>query len=195
MQMENIQNPIVNNQLLQRRRLLTYLGMGASTFSIASLFDLKYTTVVNASPSSKILPEFDGIVRWLNSPSLTARSLTGKVVLVHFWTFACINCQRTLPYVTKWSQKYADKGLDVIGIHTPEFIFERNSNNVQQALTKHKINYPVAMDNDYKTWNAYQNEYWPRLYLADRQGIIQYDLIGEGAYDETEQNINQLLDL
>jgi thiol-disulfide isomerase/thioredoxin len=192
MRMDDYRNTVVDKQLLQRKRLITYLGIEGK-FSLASLFDVKYPTVVNASPSSKILPEFNGIFQYFNTSSLTARSLMGSVVLIQFWTFACTSCQRTLPYITKWHQQYADKGLKAIGIHTPEFIFERNPDRVKQALKKHKINYPVFMDNDYKTWNAYQNEYWPRLYLADRQGVIQYDCIGEGAYDQTEQKIVQLL--
>jgi thiol-disulfide isomerase/thioredoxin len=186
---------IAKQILLQRRRLLAYLGMGVSTFSIASVFEIEKLTVANAeSPQDRqTLPEFQGIDRWLNSSPLDVRQLQGKVVLIQFWTFACINCQRTLPYITKWHEQYAERGLQIVGIHTPEFIFERDPNNVKQALKKHQILYPVGMDNEYKTWNAYKNEYWPRLYLADRQGIIQFNHIGEGAYPETEQKIRQLL--
>jgi thiol-disulfide isomerase/thioredoxin len=115
------------------------------------------------------------------------------VALIQFWTFSCVNCQRTLPYIVQWHQKYADQGLKVIGVHTPEFAFERQVDNIQKALRQHEITYAVPIDNEYKTWSAYDNNYWPHLYLADRQGILRYDHIGEGAYDQTEQTIQQLL--
>ena len=148
---------------------------------------------IAAAPSGMTLPEFQGISQWLNSDPLTTSSLKGNVVLIQFWTFACINCQRTLPYVTRWHRDYGDRGLKVIGIHTPEFPFERDINNIKNALNQHQITYPVPVDQEFKTWKAYQNEYWPHLFLADRQGIIRYDHIGEGAYDTTEQKIRQLL--
>ncbi|HEY9805574.1 MAG TPA: redoxin domain-containing protein, partial [Candidatus Obscuribacterales bacterium] len=119
--------------------------------------------------------------------------LKDKVVLVQFWTFACINCQRTLPYITQWHRQYAAQGLQIIGIHTPEFAFERDIGNIQRAIQQHQITYPVPLDNEFKTWNAYDNEYWPHLFLADRQGLLRYDHIGEGAYDQTEQTIRQLI--
>jgi thiol-disulfide isomerase/thioredoxin len=143
--------------------------------------------------SSQKLPEFQGISQWLNSNPLTIQELKGNVVLIQFWTFSCINCQRTLPYVTKWHDRYAAKGLKIIGVHTPEFAFERDANNIKDAMQKHGILYPVPIDNEFKTWKAYGNEYWPHLYLADRQGNLVYDHIGEGAYDRTEQTIKQLL--
>ena len=146
-----------------------------------------------AVASDKSLPEFQGISTWLNSSPLTTADLKGNVVLVQFWTFSCINCQRTLPYIVQWHQKYADQGLKVIGIHTPEFAFERETNNIQKALQEHQITYAVPVDNEYKTWKAYENNFWPHLFLADRQGILRYDHIGEGAYDQTEQTIRQLL--
>ncbi len=139
------------------------------------------------------LPEFQGIQEWLNSPPLTKEDLKGSVVLLQFWTFACINCQRTLPYITSWHQQYASQGLKIIGVHTPEFPYERKISNIQAAMKRHGINYPVAVDNGFKTWEAYQNKYWPHLFLADRQGVIQYDHIGEGAYQETAQMIQKLL--
>jgi thiol-disulfide isomerase/thioredoxin len=146
-----------------------------------------------AVASDKSLPEFQGISTWLNSSPLTTADLKGNVVLVQFWTFSCINCQRTLPYIVQWHQKYADQGLKVIGIHTPEFAFERETNNIQKALQEHQITYAVPVDNEYKTWKAYENNFWPHLFLADRQGILRYDHIGEGAYNQTEQTIRQLL--
>lgn len=145
------------------------------------------------SRTDKTLPEFQGISEWLNSAPLSIPGLKGSVVLVQFWTFACINCQRTLPYITQWHRQYQAQGLKVIGIHTPEFGFERETSNVKKALRQNKITYPVAIDNNYKTWQAYENKYWPHLYLADRQGVLRYDHIGEGAYPETEQKIRQLL--
>ncbi|CAB3684876.1 thioredoxin [Achromobacter marplatensis] len=138
-------------------------------------------------------PEFTGIENWLNSPPLTLASQRGKVVLVDFWTYTCINCIRTLPYVTSWHQKYKDQGLVVVGVHTPEFPFERSTPNVQKALERFKITYPVAQDNRYATWEAYRNQYWPAVYLIDKQGQIVYRHFGEGNYAETEAEIQRLL--
>ena len=197
------------SSFLQRRRVLTYLGLGVlgaggvtlaarlhQESSIpeaqASVEGSDHPTNLAAASANR-LPEFQGISQWLNSPPLTVASLKGNVALIQFWTFACINCQRTLPSVVRWHQQYAAKGLKVVGIHTPEFAFERDANNVKQALQKHGITYPVPMDNQFKTWSAYKNEYWPHLFLADRQGIIRYDHIGEGAYDETDKMIRKLL--
>jgi len=154
--------------------------------------EVSQVAVNNASTGQK-LPEFQGISQWLNSNPLTVQDLKGNVVLVQFWTFSCINCQRTLPYVTKWHEQYVAKGLKIIGVHTPEFAFERDANNIKDAMQKHGINYPVPIDNEFKTWKAYGNEYWPHLYLADRQGNLVYDHIGEGAYEKTEQTIQKLL--
>jgi thiol-disulfide isomerase/thioredoxin len=183
---------------LPRRKFLTYLGLGTLGWQAAS-----WASRPSASPiitpetiarSPNQLPEFQGISEWLNSASpITTKDLLGKVVLVQIWTLGCINCQRTLPHVTSWHQKYAAQGLQTIGIHTPEFAFERDSKNIRRAMTKYGITYPVGVDNNFQTWKAYKNEYWPHLFLADRQGIIRYDRIGEGAYDETEAKIKQLL--
>lgn len=196
---------------LQRRRLL-YLGLGLAGASAATLVPgcqntstPLYSTISSKTsstapkesavnlPTGKSLPEFQGISEWLNGSPLTVADLSGSVVLIQFWTFACINCQRTLPYIVKWHQQYADQGLKVVGVHTPEFAFERETSNVQKALKEHEITYPVPIDIDFKTWKAYDNGYWPELYLADRQGKLRYNHIGEGAYDETEQTIRQLL--
>lgn len=194
---------------LQRRQLLAYLGWGLVGASAATLAPgcQKISTSTSPTPTSsttskeaavnlptgKTLPEFQGITEWLNGSPLSVADLGGSVVLIQFWTFACINCQRTLPYIVQWHQQYADQGLKVVGIHTPEFAFEREPRNVQKALQQHQITYPVPLDNDFKTWKAYNNSYWPQLYLADRQGTVRYDHIGEGAYDETEKTIRQLL--
>jgi cytochrome c biogenesis protein CcdA/thiol-disulfide isomerase/thioredoxin len=139
------------------------------------------------------LPPLEGAVQWLNSPPLTAQALKGKVVLVDFWTYSCINCLRTLPYVKAWAEKYRDQGLVVIGVHAPEFAFERNVGNVTKAMKDLGINYPVAIDNDYKIWRAFNNEYWPAHYFADAQGRIRYHHFGEGDYAESERVIQQLL--
>jgi cytochrome c biogenesis protein CcdA/thiol-disulfide isomerase/thioredoxin len=139
------------------------------------------------------LPSLDGAVQWLNSTPLSAAQLKGKVVLVDFWTYSCINCLRTLPYVKAWAEKYHDQGLVVIGVHAPEFAFERDVNNVTKAMRDLGINYPVALDNDYKIWRSFDNQYWPAHYFADAQGRIRYHHFGEGAYAESEQVIQQLL--
>lgn len=138
-------------------------------------------------------PEFVGINKWLNSEPLTLAQLKGKVVLVDFWTYTCINCIRTLPHVVSWYEKYKDKGFVVIGVHTPEFEFEKNEENVLTAMKQYKITYPVAQDNDYATWKAYDNHYWPAEYLIDAQGNIRRTHFGEGDYDETEKAIQDLL--
>jgi thiol-disulfide isomerase/thioredoxin len=131
---------------------------------------------------------------FINTEIIELADLIGKqIILVDFWTYSCINCQRTLPYLNDWQQKYSDKGLTIVGIHTPEFAFEKEVSNVQAAVTKFGIKYPVVLDNDYGTWRAYGNRYWPRKYLVDIDGYVVYDHIGEGAYEETEQKIQELL--
>jgi thiol-disulfide isomerase/thioredoxin len=188
---------------LPRRQLLTYLGLGGLGVGAAIVLPhlrsqspqpvSMSSSPESPAPSQNSLPEFQGITNWLNSSPLTIADLNGSVVLIQFWTFACINCQRTLPYVVDWHQKYASQGLKVVGVHTPEFAYEREVENVKEAIAQHKITYPVPMDNAFATWKAYSNEYWPHLFLADRQNIIQYDHIGEGAYEQTEEKIKQLL--
>ena len=142
----------------------------------------------------KTAPEIVGIAHYLNTtPEGLAQEIEGKVVLYDIWTYSCINCIRTLPYITAWDDKYADQGLLIIGIHSPEFEFEKDPQNVQMAMEKHGITYPVVLDNDKDTWKAFENRYWPRKYIADNEGYIRYDHIGEGAYKETEQVIQNLL--
>jgi len=138
-------------------------------------------------------PEFKGITSYINTNQTKLSDLKGKVVLVDFWTYSCINCIRTLPYLVDWNQKYSDKGLVIVGVHSPEFEFEKNINNVKQAVTRFGIKYPVLLDNDHETLNAFQNSYWPRKYLVDSDGYIRYDHIGEGGYAETENAIRSLL--
>jgi len=155
----------------------------------------KYDSPINPAKEGKYerAKNFAGINAWLNSQPLSIKQLQGKVVLVDFWTYSCINCIRTLPYLTAWDVKYRDDGLVIIGVHTPEFAFEKKQENVAAALEKYGIEYSVALDNDRKTWNAYQNHYWPHKYLIDKEGYIRYDHIGEGGYDETEKKIKELL--
>ncbi|TLX90572.1 MAG: thioredoxin family protein [Thaumarchaeota archaeon] len=138
-------------------------------------------------------PEFKGITSYINTNQTKLSDLNGKVVLVDFWTYSCINCIRTLPYLVDWNQKYSDKGLVIVGVHSPEFEFEKNIDNVKQAVARFGIKYPVLLDNDHETWNAFQNSYWPRKYLVDSDGFIRYDHIGEGGYAETENAIKSLL--
>jgi len=140
------------------------------------------------------LPSFDGATGWLNSPPLTPAGLRGKVVLVNFCTYTCVNWLRQLPYVRAWAGKYADQGLVVIGAHTPEFGFERNLDNIRRAVTDRGISYPVAIDSDYLMWLAFDNHYWPALYFADAQGRIRHHHFGEGEYQRSEMVIQQLLD-
>jgi len=135
----------------------------------------------------------DGATQWLNSPALKMQDLRGKVVLVDFWTYSCINCLRTLPYLKAWDEKYRAQGLVIIGVHAPEFAFEKDERNVRKAVAELGISYPVAMDNDYAIWNAYHNEYWPAHYLIDAQGRVREQHFGEGNYAETEQAIMALL--
>lgn len=139
------------------------------------------------------LPGFDGATGWLNSPRLTAADVGGKVVLVDFWTYTCINWLRTLSYVRAWAEKYQDLGLVTVGVHTPEFPFERDVDNVRQAVKDMRIGYPVAIDSDYGVWRAFSNHYWPAVYIADAQGRIRHHQFGEGRYEECERVVQQLL--
>ncbi len=140
-------------------------------------------------------PDFKTGDNWLNSSPLKMADLKGKVVLIDFWTYSCINCIRTLPYVTKWYDTYKDKGFVVVGVHTPEFTFEQDAGNVANAIAQFGIHYPVVQDNDYSIWNSYNNQYWPAEYLINQKGEIVEEHFGEGNYDETENNIRELLGL
>jgi thiol-disulfide isomerase/thioredoxin len=143
----------------------------------------------------RVAPNFIGIDNWLNSVPLNIADLRGKVVLVDFWTYGCYNCVNTLPHVTRLYDTYRDKGLVVVGIHTPEFPFEKSLGNLQAALKRHGIRYPVAQDNAYATWNAYRNQYWPAQYIVDQSGKIVFEHAGEGRYEEIERAIQKLLDI
>jgi thiol-disulfide isomerase/thioredoxin len=139
------------------------------------------------------LPGFEGATGWLNSAPLTAADLSGKVVLVDFWTYTCINWLRTLGYVRAWAEKYEDDGLVVVGVHTPEFPFEENVDNVRWAATDLRVGYPIALDSDYAVWRAFENNYWPAVYIADAEGRIKHHQFGEGGYRECEMVIQRLL--
>jgi len=144
-------------------------------------------------PDEGELPEFDGATGWLNSAPLTAADLRGRAVLVDFWTYTCINWLRTLPYIRAWAEKYDRHGLVVIGVHTPEFDVEHDLGNVRRAVEELGVGYPVAIDNDYAVWTAFDNHYWPAVYLADAQGRIRHHHFGEGEYDSTEMILQHLL--
>jgi thiol-disulfide isomerase/thioredoxin len=138
-------------------------------------------------------PEFEGISLWLNSEPVTLAALRGKVVVIDFWTYSCINCLRTLPYLDRWYETYRDDGLVVVGVHSPEFAFERDAGNVREAVADLGVDWPVALDNDFATWSAWGNRYWPAKYFVDRQGHVRYAHFGEGAYEEKEAVIRTLL--
>jgi thiol-disulfide isomerase/thioredoxin len=144
-------------------------------------------------PDLGALPPLDGAVTWLNSPALGAKQLQGKVVLVDFWTYSCINCIRTLPYLRAWARKYRDQGLVVVGVHTPEFAFEKDIENVNRAVARFAIDYPVAVDSDQRIWTAFRNNAWPVFYIADARGQLRARLVGEGNYDKAERAIQSLL--
>ena len=144
-------------------------------------------------PFEATMPSLDRATAWLNSPPLSAADLLGKVVLIDFWTYTCVNWLRTLPYVRAWAEKYRDHGVVVIGVHTPEFPFEHDIENVRRAAKEMRVAYPIAVDSDYAIWHAFANHYWPALYLADAEGQLRYHHFGEGAYEESERVVQHLL--
>ncbi|ASW01468.1 cytochrome c biogenesis protein DipZ [Paraburkholderia aromaticivorans] len=170
-------------------------GANVEPVSAATSGGAMMRTAANAAPLpvEGVLPPLNGAVQWLNSPPLTLQDLRGKVVLIDFWTYSCINCLRSLPYVKAWAQKYKDQGLVVIGVHAPEFAFERNIDNVRKATHDLGVDYPVAIDNNYAIWRALNNQYWPAHYFVDAKGQIRYHHFGEGDYAESEKVIQQLL--
>ena len=171
------------------------INMKSSLFAAGMSMLLVVAALVSAPASAgDQMPEITAAKsQWLNSPPLTSELLRGKVVLVEFWTYGCINCRHTLPYIKAWSDKYTPEGLLVIGVHTPEFAFEKDRGNVERAVRDLGITYPVVMDNDFEIWNSYNNKYWPAQYLMDAQGQIRHRHFGEGAYQETEKLIQTLL--
>jgi thiol-disulfide isomerase/thioredoxin len=158
-----------------------------------SLFGRERNAEAAALPVEGHVPALYGATGWLNSTPLTAAELRGKVVLVDFWTYTCINWLRTLGYVRAWAEKYADHGLVVVGVHTPEFPFERDVDNVRQAAKDMRVEYPVALDSDYAIWEAFSNQYWPAVYIADADGRIRHHHFGEGGYEDCERIVQQLL--
>jgi thiol-disulfide isomerase/thioredoxin len=178
--------------------LLTAILVGASGGSIEALAEDKgvvqqMTPMAVRLPIEGQSPSFGSATEWLNSPPLTAPGLRGKVVLVDFWTYTCINWRRSLPYVRAWAEKYKDQGLVVIGVHTPEYEFEKNIGNVRWAAKDMRVDYPIAIDSDYVTWRAFKNAYWPALYFIDAQGRVRHHQFGEGEYEKSEWIIQQLL--
>ena len=173
--------------------LFTAFGSPIETFAEDKRMMPKTTLAEAQSSSQGELASLSSATGWLNSEPLTAAGLRGKVVLVDIWTYTCINWLRTLPYVRAWAEKYKDQGLVVIGVHSPEFPFERNADNVRRAAKDMAVNYPVALDNDFTIWRAFNNNYWPALYLIDAKGRIRHHQFGEGGYDKAEKTIQKLL--
>lgn len=165
----------------------------SSTTSVTSVSSITSSITLPTLPKITRAPEFTGLGPWHNSPPFTLASLKGKVVLVDFWTYSCINCIRTLPYMRGYWSKFKDQPFVLLGVHTPEFVFEKSERNVADAIKRHDLTYPVAQDNDFGTWNAFANRYWPAKYLIDAEGYIRYTHFGEGAYEETDMAIQSLL--
>lgn len=175
--------------MTSRRRFLAAAAAACAT-PYASAF-LSLGNTLGNSPT--VAPEFTGIDKWLNSAPLRMADQQGKVVLIDFWTYTCINCLNHLPAVKSWHEKYRDKGLVTVGVHTPEFAYEKSTRNVQSAIERLGIQHAVAQDNSYATWRAFNNRYWPAIYLVDKKGKIVYNHFGEGRYQETEKMIQALL--
>lgn len=198
----------ISNYKLRSKYIWFLLILSFLTFS-ATGFDVREWIVDKRDSNTAIVkgqlnhalkdkysaPKIEGIYQWFNSDELKLDDLKGKVVLIDFWTYSCINCVRTIPYINSWHEKYADKGLVIIGVHSPEFAFEGKPDNVEKAIDKFDIKYPVAMDNHFITWKNYNNRYWPAHYLIDKQGDVVYTHFGEGKYKVTENNIRYLLGL
>ena len=180
------------------QRLLALAGVANPSAPPAQNNDKPAMMMMSAGGDSadlpQTLPDLSGATAWINSPPLTAESLRGKVVLIDFWTYSCINCLRSLPYINAWYGKYKDSGLVIIGVHTPEFPFEKDEANVRKAVRELGINYPVAMDNDYRIWRAFHNRFWPAHYFIDVAGRVRYHHFGEGDYEQSEAWIRSLLE-
>lgn len=167
--------------------------LGAVAGAVAAVGSGTITSAGTQLPVEGELPSLDGAMEWIHSEPLAPSALQGKVVLVDFWTYTCINWLRTAPYIRAWDEKYRRHGLVVLGVHTPEFAFERDATNVHRAVSERGIKYPVAIDNGYAIWRAFRNQYWPALYLADAKGRIRHHHFGEGGYEQSERAIQQLL--
>ena len=174
------------------KKLISAALIAATIIAILYIENSK-PEIYNIPEGEQMSPELTKIAGWINTGPIKISDFKGKVVLIDFWTYTCINCIRTLPYITDWDRKYRDKGLVIIGVHTPEFEFEKDYSNVLKAVQKHDIKYSVAQDNDYATWKAFNNHYWPAKYLINKDGKIVYNHFGEGAYEETEKKIQELL--
>jgi thiol-disulfide isomerase/thioredoxin len=181
-----------------RRSLAGILFTGM--FWMSLIFFAPHAAAHSAKPQASSLPvlfqapEISGLSHWINSKKISSmKELRGKVILVDFWTYSCFNCINTFPYVQSWHEKYAKDGLVVLGIHAPEFLFERKLDNVKQAVQKHGLTFPIALDNGFKLWRAYGNRFWPAFYLIDKNGVVRYTHFGEGRYRETEAAIVSLL--
>jgi len=196
--------PMKTNKLLVAAVLATAIGapiagfVGAMNVTQPTASTGVRVPFLHGFPTGQIagqseLASLERANEWLNSPRLTAQGLRGKVVLVDFWTYTCINWLRTLPYVRAWAEKYKDQGLVVIGVHAPEFAFEKNFTNVRRAVKDMRIDYPIAVDNDHVIWRAFRNQYWPALYFIDPQGRVRHHHFGEGAYEQSEMIIRELL--
>ena len=171
---------------------LSALALGVAALAAIALPGIDRATAAEVT-APRPAPTLEGGTQWLNGPPLTAADLKGKVVLVDFWTYDCINCLNHLPAVRSWYDKYKDQGLVVVGVHTPEFAFERSTKNVQDAIARLQVKHPVVQDNQFAIWKAFNNRYWPAIYLIDAQGRIVYQHFGEGAYTQTESKIRDLL--
>lgn len=178
--------------------LFVFTGLSTLMMSFANAQPNHAATVSDTAqstlPIEGLMPSFSGGVQWLNSAPLTTEALRGKVVVVDFWTYSCINCLNALPSVKAWASKYKDKGVIVIGVHTPEFAYEKDLKNVRNSVRDLGITYPVVTDNNYAIWRAYNNQYWPAQYFIDTQGRIRHHHFGEGEYQESDHVIQQLLD-
>ena len=180
-------------RLLLAAILASAIGPPMETFAEDKSVVQRMTPAAVQLPIEGTLPSLGSATEWLNSQPLTAAGLRGKVVLIDFWTYTCINWLRSLPYVRAWAEKYKDQGLVVIGVHAPEFAFEKNVDNVRQAAKDMRVDYPIAIDNDYAIWRAFKNEYWLALYFVDAQGRIRHHHFGEGEYEQSERIIQRLL--
>src|SRR6266704_5022410 len=178
-----------------RRRFLgtAAMAVAASRLGMFGSAVRQMTAAAVQLPDEGELPSLSSATAWLNSPPLTAAGLRGKVVFIDFCTYTCINWLRTLPYIRAWAEKYKDQGFVVIGVHTPEFAFEKNVENVRRAAKEMRVDYPIAIDSDYAIWRAFNNQYWPALYFVDAYGRIRHHEFGEGRYDQSEMIIQALL--
>ncbi len=181
------------HKLMLATILVTAIGIPIATLAEDKSVAQQRTPATAKLPIEGELPSLGGATEWLNSPPLTAASLRGKVVLIDIWTYTCINWLRTLPYVRAWGEKYKNQGLVVIGVHSPEFEFEKDIDNVRRAARDMRVDYPIAVDSDHAVWRALQNQYWPALYVVDAQGRIRFHQFGEGEYEKSERVIQQLL--